>query len=265
MRDTLAEALSAGSVPYDVGFVWRHGNESSPDDCLTPDKVTEATRRLIHGYMGRYADRSGRVVEKTVGNALRIPYVKEVFPAARFVELIRDGVDVTESSMREWQSPASPKYLAAKLRHFPARLLPTYGRKFVVAQTWGRMGGSHAATWGPRYRGIDGDLASAGLLRVCARQWRASVVGAEQGFQDAAVSPVRVRYEELVRDPRATLARVVEELGEPVDDMLLGSASARIQGGTVGGGRRTLDASALSIVNEEIGDLLEELGYDRNC
>lgn len=263
MRDTLAVALDCGVVPYDVSFVWRYGNERTPDDCLPSSAVKPRTYRLVRSYLGRYADDRGLVVEKTVGNTLRIPYVHTLVPEARYVHLIRDGVDVAESARREWQRPADLGYLRAKARHFPLRLAPAYGMKFLANHTWRRHRTGHTASWGPRYPGIDEDVAMLPLLNVCARQWRESVEHALSGLRVAGVAAIEVRYEELAADPEAVMRRVVTELGEEVDSPRVARAAARVQPGTVGSGRARLSNHELAELDTEIGQLEEELGYDR--
>ena len=211
MRDSLAVALAANAVPYDVGYVWRYGNESREDDCLTPADIRPRTRSLVRRFLAGYAGPDGRVVEKTVGNTLRVPFVADLLPEAVFVHLVRDGVQVADSARREWQAPVDLRYLAAKARHFPLRLVPTYGRKFLVSATAGRWrasrasGTKHADTWGPRYPGIHRDLAEEGLLTVTACEWRTCV---EMATRDLAAVPnqvVSLRYESLVADPEGTL------------------------------------------------------------
>lgn len=262
IRDALGAALDSGVVPYDIGYVWRCGNESSPHDCLPVSAIKPRTRRFAPAFIGKYADERGLVVEKTVGNTMRVPFVAEVLPRARFVHLVRDGLDVVESARREWRKPAELSYLRAKARHFPLRLLPTYGLKFVANQTWRRRDG-HAPTWGPRYPGIDADLANCGLLTVCARQWKESVQRARAGLAEVGACTVDVRFEELVRDPPATVRRIVAELGEPVDEERIGRAASTVRPDTVGNGRRRLDDEELTLLENEMGDLLEELAYDR--
>ena len=58
LRDVLAQASGAGSVPYDIGFVWRYGNERVPHDVLDPATVTPRISRFVRRYVERYA-RSG--------------------------------------------------------------------------------------------------------------------------------------------------------------------------------------------------------------
>lgn len=264
LRDALSVATGVPAVPYDVGYVWRHGNEGAPDDCQVPAEVTPRTRRLVRAFLARYADHEGRVIEKTVGNTLRIPYVAELVPDAMFVHVVRHGADVAESARREWQRPAEWDYLARKARHFPLRLLPGYGRKFVWGNTIGRrrQGGTHVPTWGPRYPGIDEDLERDGLLAVTARQWRSCVEAARRDLW-AVDCRADIRYEDLVEDPHATLQGVADALGWHVAPADLDRAAHMVRPGHAGAGRARLTDEELSLVDAELGDLLKELGHEQ--
>ncbi len=167
LRDALAAATGAGKVPYDVGFVWRHGNEDCPHDALTADMISPRSRRFIRRFIDRYARGTPpAVIEKTVGNALRVEAVASVLPDARFIHLVRDGVDVAESLRRQWIASADFGYLVRKLRHFPVRLAPRYATGYVWSAVRRRIHPSgRVGTWGPRYPGIDKDLHEHDLLQ----------------------------------------------------------------------------------------------------
>ncbi len=265
LRDSLAVATGAGKVPYDVGYVWRTGNESSPDDALTPDLVDARKRRFISQFIDGYA--SGEppaVIEKTVGNALRVPLVAHVFPDARFVHLVRDGVDVSESALRQWTAPTDLRYLAAKARTFPLRLVPRYGLKYARSLAGRRRrADKRVGSWGPRYPGIDADLRTTSLLTVSARQWRAAVEQARLDLGRLGLPAAEIRYERLVEDPQGELARVAEFAGLSATSGGLVAATRWIDEGAVGKGRADLSASQLQELDVEVGDLLDELGYDR--
>lgn len=265
LRDALASATGAGSVPYDIGYVWRFGNEHSHDDLLSPAAVGERARRFIRGFVDRYADGSPpAVIEKTVGNALRVPAVAATFPDATFVHLVRDGVDVVESTRRQWTAPTDLRYLAGKVRHFPLRLAPRYGGKYLRSMAGRRASADgRVGSWGPRYRGIDADLRERGLLTVCARQWREAVDRAREDLDRLALPVVEVRYERLVTDPVAELARLAEFTGLPADPERVRAAGARITRGRQGTGRQCLTGAELSALESEVGDLLATLGYGR--
>ena len=264
MRDTLAEATGAGAVPYDIGYVWRYGSLDHPDDVLDPAGLTPRSRRFISSFIDKYAGRSGTVIEKTVGNALRVPYVASVLPNAIYVHLIRDGVDVSESTLRQWRNPADYRYLVHKLRHFPLRMIPSHGLRYATSVLRRKVAGDgRVATWGTRYPGIAIDLQEQDLLTVCARQWSESVVRARRDFGVLGVPVVEVRYEDLVAHPEDELARVSRFCGLSSTAESLARAASRISPGRAGHGGHTLTLAETGRVDAEIGPLLSELGYGR--
>ena len=96
---------------------------------------------------------SGVVIEKTVGNTLRVPYVPPpprcTLRAPRPRRRRRH-----RSARRQWQAPTDWAYLRAKMRHFPLRLVPSYGAKFLA-----NAPGGDAGRRGPPYVGsqVSGD------------------------------------------------------------------------------------------------------------
>lgn len=260
-RDALAIASGIPAVPYDVSYVWRHGNESMPHDRQMPADVKASTRRMVDSFLRRYAV-DGRVIEKTVGSSLRVGYVHEIVPNANFVHLVRDGVDVAESARRQWLEPVNYSYLRDKIRHFPPRLLATYGRRYAMSLVRQRTSeDGRSASWGPRYPGIDADVASVDLLAICARQWRASVSLARDDFADFSIDHLEVRYEDLVREPGAVLERVIRASDLPIDEAAIAAGAATVRPGAGAAGRLT--EAECEMLNGEIGDLLVELGYSR--
>jgi hypothetical protein len=264
LRDSLSVALGVPCLPYDVGFVWGYGTESREDDCLSATDLTPGSERLIRRFLGRYADTEGRLIEKSVSNTLRVPFVAAVLPGATFVHLIRDGVDVAESTRRQWTAPPDYRYLAGKARHFPLRLAPTYGRRYAASLVRRRLAADgRVATWGPRYPGMITELAQTDLLTVCARQWRESVNRARQGLAETGVRAVEVRYETLVKDPAAALDRIADVCELSTTPTSLAAAAAGIRPDRTGHGRTTLTDTELQQLDDEIGADLAALEYQR--
>lgn len=266
VRDVLAEATGAGRVPYDVSFVWRYGNERVPHDVLDPSTVSPRIASFIRAYLDRYArdESSGDavVIEKTVGNALRVPFVSRVLPDAVFVHLIRDGVDVAESTRRQWLSPPDRRYLAEKLRHFPVRLAPTYGRKYAMSQIQHYMRkDSRVGTWGPRYPGIDHDVETIDLLDVCAEQWRTCVQSARDSLKYLPARTAEIRYEELVANPSDSIAKLLDQLDIRAHEAAVRRAAALIESGHTGQGGRSLSTDELQALQKHIGPTLADFGY----
>ena len=135
LRDALAIATGAGAVPYDIGYVWRIGKRARRRaTCSSPISSRNERGDLVTRFIDRYSAGSPpAVIEKTVGNTLRVPFVAAAIPDARFVHLIRDGIDVAESVRRQWTSKTDWRYLAAKARHFPPRFIPGYGRRYAAS------------------------------------------------------------------------------------------------------------------------------------
>ena len=262
LRDSLATAAAVPAVPYDVGYVWRYGNESATDDCLDPSLVRRRNRRLVRAFLAGYADTQGRVIEKTVGNALRAPFVAEILPEAVFVHLVRDGADVVESALREWRRPVDWRYVVRKSRHVPVRVGVSHARRFLRTSVRRDVGADHARSWGPRYPGIDQDLADEGLLVTVARQWRESVGIARRDVPHVACV-TELRYEDLVEAPRETLESVLSAVGWRPDPTELARAVTGITPGRAGSGRARLDSAQRAVLDREMGDVLEDLGYAR--
>lgn len=265
LRDVLAEATGVGKVPYDIGYVWLYGNEDFPDDVIAPATVPEKNRAFIRKFVDRYAaGNPPAVIEKTVGNALRVPTVAAVFPDAAFVHLIRDGVDVIESTQRQWTEPTEMGYLLDKLRHFPARLIPRYGVRYAKSTFRQRLRhDKRIGSWGSRYPGMDHDLTTESLLTVCCRQWRESVQLATADLRSLDLPVIEVRYEQLISDPNGQVAAVAEFARLRVSPDLQASAVRTVKPGRQGTGRLALSAADLATIDAEVGDLLETLGYDR--
>lgn len=263
LREALAASSGSGRVPYDIGYVWRYGNEGHPDDALRPECSSEKSARFIRHFVDRYADgQPSAVIEKTVGNTLRIPFVAKMLPDASYVHLIRNGVDVIESTRRQWTEPTDVRYLLAKARHFPLRLVPGYGVKYLQSLARRRTSAERrVGSWGPRYPGIDDDLRHEDLLTVCARQWRTAVTQARADLGRLTAPVTEIRYERLVQDPRAELTRLVDFLDLDVSAAGLAAAAASITPERQDVGRCSLDAGELAVVQREAGSLLAHLDY----
>ncbi len=256
-------ATGAGKVPYDIGYVWRYGNESHPDDVLEPDRDGRKGQ-AFHPSGSSMDTPSGQppaVIEKTVGNACGCRQLRRYFPTQDTFTLIRDGMDVIESTRRQWIADTDPRYLAAKLRHVPLRLIPRYGSKYMQSLV-GRPAREdrRVGTWGTRYAGIEIDLRDCDLVTVCARQWKNAVTQAQDDFRRLGLPVTQVRYENLVKNPTFELSRLATWSGLSAAQTRLEAGGQRIVPDHQGKGRR-FTPSELATVYAEAGAVLEALGY----
>lgn len=170
----------------------------------TPE-VVEELRRRFHAAM---RDRDGqplsgpagrfRMLEKTPKNSLRIPFLREVFPEARWVFLYRDPRQVLGSMMEAWRSGRFKTYLG-----LPGWPLPYWA--LLLTPGWPALAGKP-------------------LIDIVAGQWQAATevllddLAALQG--DRVTS---IRYDAFVANPQAEMQRLCQWLGLEWDRPLEGA------------------------------------------
>jgi hypothetical protein len=265
LRDVLARHPECDTWPCDeINYVWRHGNRGMPTDEFTAAHAGPGVRRFIRKAFDRQQSRQGGgvVIEKTCANSLRVPFVDAVLPEARYVFIVRDGRDVVASAMKRWRASFDPRYVLRKARFVPASDIPYYGVRFVRDRLFRRLSGEQrAASWGPRFAGMEQAIAEGGLAGVCAAQWAACVTRSLDAF--AGISPSRVHrieYEAFVQDPAATMTAVG-------DFLEIGSAdwsalSHDVQTSSVGRGSVELSADEQRAAERYLKPVLERLGRD---
>lgn len=167
------------------------------------DATTAIVAELRQRFAGRIHDRDGqppasganvRLLEKTPKNALRVPFLLEVFPDAQFIFLQRDPRANLSSMMQAWRAKGWITY----------RQLPGWP-------------GPWSLLLPPGYERLQGRP----LEEVVAFQWR---VANETILDDLADLPrerwTTVRYEAFVADPRAEIGRLLDFAGLAVDRRL---------------------------------------------
>lgn len=167
--------------------------ESNQLDAATA--TPELAETLRQRFLSELRDRIGqapdrhpmRMLEKTPKNALRIPFLVKVFPEARFVYLYRDPRETLSSMIEAWQSGG--------FRTYPN--LPGW-----VGLPWSLL-------LVPGWR----DLIGRPLHEIVAAQWDTTT---RILLDDLAALPSDrchvVRYEALIADPVAEVARLCGEL-----------------------------------------------------
>ena len=99
LGDALSQAPELAYWP-EPRQVWVYRNWFRDDDRLTEADATPPIARYIRSRFDRFTRRHSatRFCEKTPSNCLRVPFVREVLPDARFVLIIRDGRAVLRST-----------------------------------------------------------------------------------------------------------------------------------------------------------------------
>jgi hypothetical protein len=204
------------------------------------------------------------VVEKTCANSLRVPFVDRVLPDARYIFVVRNGLDAVASATERWRAGINLSYTLRKARFLPWTDALHYATQFMRNRLFRAMSSDRRlAQWGPRLENMDALLRRYTLEEVCAFQWRECVCRSEealQGFPDERV--LRIRYEHVVTEPAAFLTRVAAFLQisdwSPAKDEYSWVSDRRVRGE-----RRAVSAEA----RERIEVILGEVGrrYDRQA
>ncbi len=269
LRDALCALPGFATWPCDeINPVMRHGNIAMPHDRFTGLQARPAVARFIRGAFIREWQRQGRpdvLVEKTCANSLRVPFLAEIFPEARFVFIHRHGGDVLASARKRWRGemelPSLPYYWS-KVRFTPLRDLPVYGWRFVKARARMLTGrAEHMASWGPTSPAMLELPHGASLDLLCARQWADCVTIAQDDL--ATLQPERVHrlaYEAFVGAPAATLRAAATFAGADVTDQDCAAAAVNVRSSSVGKGGAALadvDAHVIALMQAA----LDRLGY----
>ena len=164
------------------------------------DATTAIVAELRNRFTGRVLDRDGqpppagasvRLLEKTPKNALRVPFLLEVFPDAQFIFLHREPRANLSSMMEAWRGKGWVTY----------RQLPGWP-------------GPWSLLLPPGYE----RLRDRPLEEIVAFQWQAAN---ETILNDLADVPrerwTTVRYEDLIRNPRSELEKLLEFAGLSMD------------------------------------------------
>jgi hypothetical protein len=258
LRDVISALPEIGTWPCDeINYVWRYGNARRPSDILTESDA----RPNVVRYIRRCFDRQRQaadcriLVEKTCANSLRVPFVRQVVPEARFIFLHRDPVDVVASAMVRWRAPLELRYTLAKARFVPIAEIPYYGIRFIENRLRGLLSREgRLASWGPRLEDMDTLVREHTLAEICALQWRECVRRSSDALADVAPDRLHiVSYEDFVKDPQEGFADVCRFLGVAVSPRAIETETSGIRRDGIGKGRATLADQDL----ENIDPLLE--------
>jgi len=253
------------TVWYEPGALWLYGDPGRPHDEFNEHDATEKVKRYIRKKFLKYQEQYGNfiVLEKTPQNILRIPYVRAIFPEAKFLYIVRNPFSFISSVEFKWQKPVTGKGVIRRLKSTPTSQLHHYVGRFIVQQFHKRLfRHKYLPIWGPRYKGIQEDLKTHDLLTVIARQWSFCSRIAERDFSLFEKGELlRLRYEDFVDDPIKDLERICEFCGLDLTDSLVAAAKDLVKSDRHDKWRR-FQALELAQILPEIQVEMQRHGYE---
>lgn len=265
LRDLICTLPGCGTWPCDeINFIWRHGNVAYPSDAFPAELATDRVQRFVRRRFDRVARSHDLkvVVEKTCANSLRVGFVDRIVPDAKYLFLVRHGMDAVASAAQRWRGKLDLLYTLKKARFVPVGDVPRYAALFAGNQLFRLCSPDHrVGYWGPRLDNMEELLGRFSLEEVCALQWRECVERAMQALGQVAGDRVlRARYESVVDDPRGFLTRMADFLG--IGNWDGGMAGYEwISPHRIGAGRHSLPPDARTAVERIISGTLESHGY----
>ncbi|MFP4034690.1 MAG: sulfotransferase family protein [Desulfovermiculus sp.] len=266
LRDVLTSLPEVATWPCDeINYIWRHGNVRYPSDEFLPEmarpEVCKYIRKKFDWVARKY--RAQAVVEKTCANSLRVGFVDQAVPEAKYIFIRRDGLDAVGSAIKRWKAKLDIPYLARKVRFVPVADLPCYAGGYL----WNRVHRvlsreKRLAFWGPKLNNMDELLARLSLEEVCAVQWKRCVESAAQAFSYISDDRwIEVGYEDFVRDPQSKLQTIVDFSGLEVSPEALSVAVAHVSSQSIGKGRKALNRRTTEQLMPLIQHTMASYGY----
>jgi hypothetical protein len=274
---------------YEPYFVWDRDFRSAPDDLRLADDCLPKVGERIRKDFSRYRKGLGAelVVDKSPRNSLKIPFILEIFPEAKFIHLLRDGRDTTLSIHKEWirrRGIVKDKALGDRFNYTEAARVigqwlsrqpfvrdkvrafwfETHGHLFNKSMHLNRLRWNGAVGWGPRFRGWEEIYRSASLLQFNAHQWLGCVDQIQHCWNSIPQeNRLEIRYEHFITKPRSVLEHVLGFLKLPSYDGFFESLPTLKKGNYNKWGKE-FTKDQLAEIQPVLTPLLMELGYETN-
>lgn len=194
-----------------------------PTDYRPDSKSADCLRRRFERI--RRTTQAQVIISKRTANNRRLPLLDSIFPAARYIHLIRDGREVAHSLSRvEW---------------------------------WD----GHTLWWDGR-TAAQMELAGEERLTICARNWTYEMRALQAGLENIASERVlEVRYEQLLADPSGQLGNIIRFLGLSVTTEFQSAIESLQLTYRPGSWSIRWSPDQLACVLHEEQSLLSDLGY----
>jgi len=214
---------------------------------LTADDADEQTvaamQRLYAAYLRM--SRTGRVLDKYPELVFRVPFVRSIFPDARFLFLARNGAD-TVNSIAAWSE-----------RHGQSEQDGTVDWWGTNNRKWRYLVDQLAAE-SPQFGGVADEIA--GLTEhtdMAAVEWALSMAEGRRMATEFPEAVLEVRYEDLVTVPVETLRRIMAFCELEPDAAVFNYASEIL----VPGRRGTTPVTLHPAVEGAFMETMQAMGY----
>lgn len=265
LRYILDASSDIASCQYDANYIWKYGNYNVKHDEVVPSSIDDKQREKIRSFFYNICvmENKSRLLEKSVPNSLRIPFVRSVFPDCKIIHLYRNGLDVAADSRLCWQASAvsediqSNKDRIRKIKEFPITMAWPYLLEYCL--NYGKkllFNHDHVSSWGPRYDGIDKDVKEKSLIEACAIQWKKCVEHCCDELEklEKGEHYINIPYDKMTYEPEKYINKILDFIKLSDGHQVLKRAKETITPKFVGFGDKTLDEHEIEKVKSIVSD-----------
>ncbi len=245
-------------------LVWRQGNDKRSDYLRAQDARPEVITGIHQAFDELVATQGKqRLLEKTPSNALRLDFMRAVYPDGIFIHVLRNAYDAVLSirSYSGKHSTGMPRgAMLKRLKEVKLRQLPYYGKEVaarVLPKQLNIFGAAPA--WGPRLPAMTGLQGELDPLQIACLQWRSCVEAACQaGRQFPENQYMELRLEDL---DESRLTQIMTFAGLPESSEVLDTFRAKFRPQDPTGRRQAADPDQLKVIQRWTEPTLQWLGY----
>ena len=249
-------------------YVWEWGNNYKPDDVLNAEDAKPQIVEHIRSRFAKFVQSEGktRLFEKTPNNCLRLPFIHQVYPQAKIIHVVRDGRAVFSSSAdmlenRFYRQDRLSDRLKEMIVESPLWGIPAY-IPTIVGTIVAKLSKKPLKYWGPKPQGWQNWVKNDSKNVILAKQW---VETTEQALTDSKLIPsefyYRFRYEDLITNPRETMASITDFLNLEQGEILVDYVAETVNTSRKDLWRDSIDRETLQEIEPYLKPTLEKLGY----
>ena len=226
LRDLLCANPQCLTWPCDeINGVWRYGNLNLKDDEFDKSAANSVVKSFIRKNFAKFWRKKAQaqhcyLVEKTCANSLRLEFVKEIFPDAKFIILFRNAPEVLHSAEKRWKGYFEynlTEYLLRKVKYTPSKVLFVLTLNFLKIRIARLFSSQRALSiWGPTICEFDSNIPR---IDKIALQWCKCVERTLDSLHDIPKENYMiVHYDEVIRQPHDIVASMLAFLGDELLD-----------------------------------------------
>ena len=270
LRDVLTSLYNFATWPCDeINYIWRYGNKKREDDEFDLTDVSKKNRKFIRKQFMNFHNKvqTDYIVEKTCANSLRVDFVDEIIPEAKYIHIYRNPIDVSASAKKRWKASLDLMYVLKKARYVPFQDVPYYAIKYLNNRIKRLFNNENKLDyWGPKFKGFKEITKNKSLIETCAIQWKKSVKSSLESFDNINNDRVyHISYENFVINPLNELSEIINYINPELNNKKeLKEAVKNVSPKSIEKGYKELDEKKIKTIEEITKEAYKKVKRYRN-